>query len=442
MFIFSGSLTKFSTGLIVGWSSPSLPKLKAADSPVPITSAQSPWVAGAMQLGTLPSVFLMAATVDVFGRKRGILFSAIPTIISWILIAQVTSFEALITARVIGGLGSGYGKIVIGTYIGEIAQPSIRGALGTFMGITYVLGVLTSYSVGPLTTIKEFAYISTIIPVALFVTFMWMPETPYFYLMRGKNDKARETLEKLRGHTMVDEELTRMEKGIKKKVPLMVAFKKLISERKHRQPLYVICILFFSIQVTGKMPILSYCQNIFEESGGSISPYWGSIITCFIQLAALIISVFIIDKSGRRFLLISSCIGCAISLGLLAIYLFFKEHLKRNVDTFNWVPLFSLILYNFVFNIGLGNVPFIMVGELFANDVKSIAVCVTSLCLPISSITMLKFFQVMTDAYGMYTSFAFFSVVSILCTIYCYYCVPETKGKSLEEIQAFFIKKK
>lgn len=425
--------------MLVAWSSPTLPQLLAPDSPIPITDSQGSWIAAAMQGGSIIAVFLMVLTVDAYGRKLGILASAIPVLVHWLLIAQATTPEELYISRFIGGCGTGYGKIVIGTYIGEIAEPAIRGALGTFMGITYILGVLFVYCVGSFVSMATFAYISTAIPILLFVTFMWMPETPYYYLMTGQKQKALDSLEHLRGHTMVDEEFERINSGIKKRIPFLVSLKKLFYERSNREPFIVMCMLFLSIQFSGKIPILAYCHSIFESAGNSHIPaYVSAIITGLVQLVALIYSTMTIDKSGRRPLLIMSCAGCALSLGSLAVYFFIKDKLLIPTDHFDWVPLVSLIVYNFVFNIGLGNVPFIMVGELFPSDVKSVAVCLTSICLPCASVLNIKLYQYLVNVYGNYMSFSLFTLTCVISGLYCYFRVPETKGKSLEEIQTFF----
>lgn len=153
---------------------------------------------------------LFAATiVDMIGRKRAILATALPFFIAWIMVAFAETVLMLYLARFLAGIADGFTFTVVPMYIGEIADPKVRGMLGSSCSVTWIAGFLVINVIGSYLSIKTAALVSSIVPGFLFLTFLWMPESPYYLLMRSRPEDARKSLQRLKKSEDVSEDLNR-----------------------------------------------------------------------------------------------------------------------------------------------------------------------------------------------------------------------------------------
>lgn len=190
-------------------------------------------------------------------------------------------------------------------------------------------------------------------------------------------------------------------------------------------------------QFSGTTAITFYAQTIFKEAGDNVSAHHASMIYFSVQLLVTIISSSIVDKAGRKPLLIISITGSAITLFLEGLFFYFKSSKLINTTSYDFVPLVLLILFVVIFSVGMQSIPILMLGELFPTSVKAFALCLADIYYSLVASVASKFLQVMKDSYGMHMAFFGFSFFSVLGLIFIIFVVPETKGKNLEEIQAF-----
>lgn len=186
-------------------------------------------------------------------------------------------------------------------------------------------------------------------------------------------------------------------------------------------------------QLTGTTVIIFYCKTIFKEAGG-FSPSLSTIIYFSVQLVLSAISSFIVDFCGRKPLLIVSIIGTALALLANGIYLYLP---KIGIDTteFSFVPLIALLSFVVAFSIGLQTIPLLMMGEIFPTNVKAFALCSMDIYYSVIVTCTSKFFH-HTKNVGMHVPFFAFTGCCVLGLIFILFYVPETKGKTLEDIQA------
>lgn len=186
-------------------------------------------------------------------------------------------------------------------------------------------------------------------------------------------------------------------------------------------------------QLTGTTVIIFYCKTIFKEAGG-FSPSLSTIIYFSVQLVLSAVSSFIVDFCGRKPLLIISTIGTALALLANAIYLYLQ---KIGIDTteFNFVPLIALLCFVITFSIGLQTIPLLVMGEIFPTNVKAFALCSMDIYYSVVVTCTSKFFHYTKDI-GMHVPFFVFTGFCFLGLIFIIFYVPETKGKTLEDIQA------
>lgn len=209
----------------------------------------------------------------------------------------------------------------------------------------------------------------------------------------------------------------------------------LIATRGTRRALIVAVGLIIIQQFGGIMAILSNAQDVFEITpGNTISSSESVIVVGGIQVLVSISTMFLVDRLGRRLLLLVSTSGCAISLAVMGAYQY--VHLRTDVETgaYDWLPLACVVVFLVTYYSGVGPLPIAMMGEMFPSNVKGLALSIGSVLLSLCFVIVTKLYQVAVDGLGPYATFWFFAGVSATGLGFVFLLVPETKGKSLENI--------
>lgn len=222
-----------------GWASPYLPELESGNYTFQITSGESSFLAVIPLIGAIFGAVIAALTVDLWGRKTVIVFSSIPFIVSWLLVGVATSATLLFVGRFIGGVCDGVSLTVAPMYLGEIAEPKLRGLLASICPLAGVLALLLMSILGAYLPLDTVAFIAMAIPFVMLIALPWMPESPYSYLMWGKQNKARKSLQIFRGYDDVDEELDLMTLAVKEQNETKGKFFELFTVKSNRKGLFV-----------------------------------------------------------------------------------------------------------------------------------------------------------------------------------------------------------
>lgn len=209
----------------------------------------------------------------------------------------------------------------------------------------------------------------------------------------------------------------------------------LIATRGTRRALVVMIGLICIQQFGGIMAILSNAQDVFDITpGSSLSSSESAIVVGGIQLLASVGTSSLVDRLGRRPLLLVSTSGCAASLAIMGAYQYI--HLRTDADTadYDWLPLGCVIVFLVTYCLGVGPLPIAMMGEMFPSNIKGLALSIGSTLICVCFLIVTKLYQVAVDGLGSYFTFWFFAGVSAAGTVFVFFLVPETKGKSLENI--------
>jgi SP family facilitated glucose transporter-like MFS transporter 8 len=209
----------------------------------------------------------------------------------------------------------------------------------------------------------------------------------------------------------------------------------LIATRGTRRALVVVIGLIIIQQFGGIMAILSNAQDVFEITpGNTITSSESVIVVGGIQILVSIANMFLVDRLGRRLLLLVSTSGSAISLAVMGAYQYVR--LRTDVDTtaYDWLPLACVVVFLVAYYSGVGPLTIAMMGEMFPSNVKGLALSVGSTLLSLCFVIVTKLYQVAVDGLGPYVTFWFFAGVSATGVAFVFLLVPETKGKSLENI--------
>lgn len=405
---------------------------------MPITSDDASWIASFVLLGSIPGNIIAAFIVDRLGRKVCLLLAGIPLAISWILIIVAWCPYVLYVSRFIGGIGLGVAYVVCPMYIGEIADKEIRGSLGSLIKLMVTFGELYAHAIGPFVSYECLAYSCAVIPIIFFLTFSWMPESPYYLLMRNREDKATYNLKCLKRYATEDqleEDIEQMQKTVLRDLSDKGNIWDLFNTPGNRRAVVISFGLQLVLQFSGLAAIESYTQEILEEADTDLSAGIAVIVLSVLQLIAGIGAAALVDRLGRRPLLLVTTLLGGLSLTVTGTFYLLKHYVLANMTGFGWVLHASVIFYELIIALGLNPLSYMMLGELFPTNVKGAAVSIANMWASLLAFFVSKMYQVISDSCGVYTSFGWFAVSCFLGIVFILFMVPETKGKSLLEIQ-------
>nr|XP_029709551.1 facilitated trehalose transporter Tret1-like [Aedes albopictus] len=418
--------------LCMSWSSPALPKLQAWNSPIPITADEGSWLVSTLSIGLMLGPLITAVAADWIGRKRTLLCSAVPIAVGWLFMAFGNSVGFLYTARFLFGLSVGTSFAVSPMYLGEICSQTIRGSAVSLTGFVGKLAFIVMYGIGPMVDFRTLAWIGMSGPVVFTLFFMWLPESPYYLLSKGKDMEAEKSLSWLRRSSCVTKELAAMKVFLQQSKDYQGSFKQLFA-RQYRKNLRIIGILLFCTTCTGVTMILAYAQTIFMKISSDLDPEEMSLVLGIIQALATGIAVLLIDRIGRRPLVLFSIVG--ITLGLVLTSAYFATASENSSPALGWMVFIALLLTVISFDVGLFVIPSIYHAEVLPKPIRAYANAASTIGHGAIQFVNLKLFQVLTDSAGAYVPFALYSMAGVVGGVLSYVYIPETKGQSLEEIE-------
>lgn len=424
-------------GVLLGWSSPAQKEILSKSYKFEITEEQFSWISSAVTLGAACVCIPIGFLISIIGRKLTMLLLVLPFTLGWALLIWATNFEMMLIARFILGISGGAFCVTAPMYTGEIAEKDIRGTLGSFFQLMITIGILFVYALGAGLNVFWLSLISGTIPLIFGAIFVFMPETPTYLISKGKTDSAIKSIQWLRGddynYTTELEELKATDAQIKQNP---VSISSALTRRVTIKALIISLGLMFFQQLSGINAVIFYTGDIFRDAQTGIDESLSTIVVGLMQVIATFISVMVVDKLGRRILLLASSAVMIISSILMGVYFYMQSNDKSSVDSLGWLPVVSLCVFIVMFSIGFGPVPWLMMGELFASDIKGVAGSIAGTTNWVLAFVVTKVFVNLKASLGPGETFWLFSGITFIGFIFVYFCVPETKGKSLNEIQS------
>lgn len=396
--------------------------------------------------------------INLFGRKLTMLLLVIPFTIGWALVIWASNIAMLIVGRTLLGISGGSFCICAPMYIGEIAQKEIRGTLGTYFQLMLTIGIFFVYAVGSGANVFTLSCVCGCIPIIFGIIFVFMPESPYYWISKSQPEKAVSSLKWLRGQDYdYNSELQELQSEHEERERTKVSFGAAFARRTSVKALIIMLGLMFFQQMSGINAVIFYTGFIFETANTGIEGSIATIIVGIMQVIATFVSSIIVDKLGRRILLLLSVSVMAICTIVLGVYFYLNENDPAKTASIGWLPIVAMCIFIVVFSLGFGPIPWVsfksllvtrssdfklkfnyfqfMIGEIFPADVKGFASSICGSFNWIMAFIITKTFTNILSAIGIGQTFWLFSGFSILGTIFVFFVVPETKGKSLSEIQ-------
>jgi MFS transporter, SP family, galactose:H+ symporter len=397
-----------------------------------LTDFQVEMVVSAVLFGALISSGLSGRLTDRFGRRKVLVFTAIAFILGSLSSALAPNVNDLIFGRTLLGIAIGVGSFTAPLYLAEIAPQRIRGMLVSLNQLAITIGIVFSYLIN--------YYFSTrgnwswmlglgVVPATiLLIGTLFLPESPRWMVLRGQVQKARTVLQRIRAGENINKEFINIQQTVKSEK----AKHRLLLAKWVRPIVFISLGLSFFQQITGINTIIYYAPTIlqmagFKQASGAILATLGIGV---INVIFTIIALPLIDRWGRRPLLLLGLLGMFLSLAAMGL-----AFSLPNFAVLRWIAVASMILYIASFAISLGPIMWLIISEIFPLNIRGIG---ASLAISASwgfNMLVALTFLTLVQLVGISHTFWFYALLCILGWLFVYFIVPETKGCSLEQIE-------
>ena len=387
-----------------------------------------------LMIACVVGALLAGPIADWTGRKKVLILCAVLFTVSAILSALPRSFTELVIARFIGGMGVGMASVVSPMYIAEISPAKIRGRLVALNQLAIVVGILLSYFSNWVlvdTGINNWRYmlVAEILPAITFlVGLFFIPESPRWLTKEGLEKEALDVLNVVAGAANADHELQEVKKSLAEK---RTSLKELLHPSLRRVLIVGILFSLFA-HITGIDTIIYYGPIIFLESGFKTdSALLASVMIGITNLIFTFVGMAMVDKAGRKFLLLVGLAGMGISMMLVGFCM------QSDIISAKWTLLW-IMTYIASFAMSIGVVIWVYLSEIYPTRVRGQALSVATMVLWLGNVILTQLFPVMMERFGGGT-FYIFSFICLLAFIFTWTMVKETKGVSLEEIEEMWV---
>ena len=411
-----------------------------------LTPVETGWAISSALVGCLIGAFFSDYLSNRLGRRATMLITAILFILNSVGTALPNSFTMFVLFRIVGGIGVGIASMVVPMYIAEIAPPKRRGALVGNYQLAIVIGIVVVYFVNYFIALQgdahwnlnigwRWMFGSEIIPSILFLVFIFLiPESPRWLQQKGKSEQAVAVLEKINAPEDVAQVQSEIQNSLEQEDKGQ--WNHLVNPI-YKKALFVGIGLSILQQLTGINAILYYAPEIFKSLGSSTdASLLETSILGVVNLIFTLLAIKWVDKMGRKPLLYIGSSGMTISLAAVGIFIY-------NEAVGNYVLPF-LILFMASFSISWGPIVWVLLSEIFPNKIRSLALAISVFIQWVANFVVTQVFpslienQWLKDNFNGAFPFYLFSVICLFSLFFVWKKVPETKNKSLEQMDALW----
>lgn len=433
---------------------------------------------------------------EKIGRKRSMLLVNIPLLITWLLLYFATNLFHLYLGLCLAGVSGGMLDTPAHIYTGETTQPRYRGMLATTGTIWFILGLTSQFFLGMFWEWRTVALFNCCIPILAFCFLCLIPESPYWLIQKGRYEDAQKSFAWLRGwvpiekiepeYDMVRENLE-SESNVEKKKANILATLKLYKSSHFLVPFGLVCIAFVMAHFCGLTALQTYAVSIFKMLQVPLDEYVATFLLGIAQLVGGIFCIAFVHRLGKRPIVFISTIGCGLCFLGAALYVHYMDILEtddgnttmvmipthytmadpmlvgnsikefeKQIDLSNvttliemetfaesnklkfWVPLVLLIGSAIFASGGIIIIPWILIAEIFPSSVRSVAAGISIGTGHVFAFLANKLFLDMMSLMSLQGTFGFYAFISLAGTVILYYALPETEGRTLQEIESHY----
>ncbi|XP_031836351.1 trehalose transporter 1-like protein isoform X2 [Nomia melanderi] len=438
-------------GMPIGYSAILLPQLGEENSTIRVDRELGSWIASVHSLATPVGSLLSGPLLDGIGRRGSLQLSAIPLCTGWIIMGVSTNVPYLLTGRIVSGLAVGLMSVPAQVLLAEMSDPRLRGILTGLSLVFYCFGILLVYALGASFTWDVVAFCGIILPLMALIAFTLIPESPVWLVRQAKLKKARKALLWLRGGNtdQVNTEIAILEARVKADLARkiistsytdqMFSAISTILDPTILKPLIIINVFNILLLSSGTYIIVFYAVELISNIGGeNINNYFAAVITAVIRLLFTLIGSTLLLFLGRRSLGILSAFGSGVASLFLAGYILTRKE-SSSIDVY--VVGVCLLMYVAANSLGLMVLPGIMGGELLPQRARGIGGAFSFFVFNMFTFAVTKIFPMISEAVGIPGIFIIFGSSALLETAFIYVALPETKNRTLQEIEDYFQQK-
>jgi sugar porter (SP) family MFS transporter len=398
-----------------------------------LSSFQEELITSLLLVGAVVGALLAGRVADLIGRRLTVLITAAIFVVGVLLAAFTPTFPVLLVARIVIGLAVGSASMVVPLYIGEVVPPRVRGGLVSLNQLAITAGILVSYLIdyglsGSANWRLMFG-LAAIPAVLLFVGMLFQKESPHWLIRQDRIDEARDVLKRVRnddddidGEIHDVQEVSRKEAGVRELLSPSI-----------RPLVYVGVLLAVFQQITGINTVIYYAPTLLQGAGfGSSAALLANVVNGAVNVGMTIVAIWLLDRAGRRPLLLSGTAGMAVGMAITACAFLGGENLHGALAI---VAIIGLLVYTGSFAIGLGPVFWLLIAEIYPLRIRGAAMSVATMANWGANFVVTVSFLTLLNAISGVGVFFLFGFLTLVALAYFWRKVPETKGRSLQEIE-------
>ncbi|WP_204171827.1 sugar porter family MFS transporter [Staphylococcus sp. GDY8P100P] len=420
-----GLLYGYDNGVISG-------ALLFIDNDIPLNSFTEGLVVSSMLIGAIIGSGASGPLADKLGRRRLVLFIAIIYIIGSITLFIAPNITILVIGRLIIGLAVGGSMATVPVYLSEMAPTELRGSLGTLNQLMITIGILSAYLVNyAFADIEGWRWmlgLAVVPSLILLIGIAFMPESPRWLLEHRSEQAARDVMKITFDN---NEEINTEIKEMRDISAISESTWAVIKSPWLRPTLIIGCIFALFQQIVGINAIIFYAPTIFSKAGlGEATSILGTVGIGTINVLVTVIAVFIVDKVDRKKLLVTGNIGMVTSLIVMAVLIW-----TIGITSSSWIIIICLSLFIVFFGTTWGPILWVMLPEMFPTRARGAATGVATLVLNIGTLIVAQLFPILNNALSTEWVFLIFAMIGVFALAFVIKYLPETRGRSLEEIE-------
>ncbi|KAF9688033.1 hypothetical protein SADUNF_Sadunf02G0154900 [Salix dunnii] len=418
----------FAFGSCAGYSSPTE---NAIREDLSVSLSEYSVFGSILTFGAMIGAITSGPIADFIGRKGALRVASSFCVAGWLAIYFAQGVLALDLGRLATGYGMGVFSYVVPVFIAEISPKNLRGALTTTNQLMICGGVSVAFIIGTVLTWRALA-LTGIVPCAILVFGLFLiPESPRWLAKRGREEEFQTALQKLRGKEAdISLEATEIKEYIETLEQLPKARFIELFQRRYLRSIGVGLMVFQ--QFGGINGVCFYVSNIFESAG--FSPSLGTIIYAILQVVVTALNTTVIDKAGRKPLLLVSASGLVLGCLITGISFYLKVN-ELAIKSVPALTLTGILLYIGSFSAGMGAVPWVIMSEIFPINIKGVAGSLATLVNWFGAWAISYTYNYLMS-WSSYGTFIVYAAINALAIVFVVTVVPETKGRTLEQIQA------
>ncbi|XP_004527357.2 facilitated trehalose transporter Tret1-2 homolog isoform X2 [Ceratitis capitata] len=442
----SVTIITFCHGISSGWFAPTLFKLQTpTESPLDfdVSVEQGSWMGAFISVGGFTGTVLFGQLMDRIGRKACIYGLVLPHIGFWLCVYFAQSIEYLYLARFLGGITGGGTYVVIPIFIGEIVDPTIRGRLTSLFTLTLNSGMLAGFTLSSNVPYHIIPLVVISLPLLFLLIETFFPETPTFLLYREQEEKAEKSFKFYQSYKAGNKEdietfnakFSELRDSVlaQKSQTDVVTWRDFVSKRALRTLGMGIMLMIINV-FTGSFALLNYTSSIFFAIETDIHPNTNTTIIGVVQIIGTITAIILVDRYGRKILLMFSTAAMGICLAGFGLYAFFAEETSVDLTPYrSWLPLLFMALIILSANVGVIPVTFVVLVEILPAKIRAKAASICLALLSIFTFIMIKVFPPFMHTFGLSATMWACASFAALGLFYISIFLPETKGKSMNK---------